>query len=191
MLQRIYGTAFFDKKELDAWLKQQEEAKKRDHRKLGTELDLFHFHPFAPGAAFWTPEGHRALPRARGRACAGCTRENGYVEIKTPLLYNKGLWETSRPLGQVQGEHVPRGGQRDDDAGEHDFSLKPMNCPSHHLFYGITEAQLPRAAAALPHPGRAAPQRGLGHARRPHPRAAVRAGRRAHLLHARRRSPTR
>src|SRR5476651_372750 len=56
-LQRIYGTAFFDKKELDAWLKMQEEARKRDHRKLGKELDLFHFHQFAPGAAFWTHKG--------------------------------------------------------------------------------------------------------------------------------------
>jgi len=56
-LQRIYGTAFFDKKGLDAWLKQREEAEKRDHRRLGRELDLFHFHPLSPGAAFWTPKG--------------------------------------------------------------------------------------------------------------------------------------
>ena len=56
-LQRIYGTAFFDKKDLDAWLKQQEEARKRDHRKLGKELDLFAFHPAAPGAVFWTHRG--------------------------------------------------------------------------------------------------------------------------------------
>src|SRR2546430_3315068 len=60
-LQRIYGTAFFDKKELDAWLKQQEEARKRDHRRLGKELDLFHFHHFAPGAAFWTDKGTKLL----------------------------------------------------------------------------------------------------------------------------------
>ena len=57
MLQRIYGIAFFDQKGLDAWLKQREEAEKRDHRKLGKELDLFHFHHFAPGAAFWTAKG--------------------------------------------------------------------------------------------------------------------------------------
>ena len=73
----------------------------------------------------------------------------------------------------------------DNETGEHDFSLKPMNCPSHHLYLRLQEAQLPRSAAAPAHPGRAPPQRGRGLARRPHPRAPVRPGRRAHLLHAR------
>src|SRR6516164_6365005 len=83
MLQRIYGTAFFDKKALQKYLHQQEEAKKRDHRKLGKELDLFHFHPFAPGAAFWTPKG-TALYNTLAAWMRKLTLENGYVEVKTP-----------------------------------------------------------------------------------------------------------
>src|SRR6185312_17515345 len=93
-LQRIYGTAFFDKKALAEYLTLQEEAKKRDHRKLGKELDLFHFHPYAPGSAFWTPKG-TALYQTLSGYMRKLTLENGYVEIKTPLLFNKGLWEIS------------------------------------------------------------------------------------------------
>src|SRR6267378_4019639 len=96
-LQRIYGTAFFEKKDLEAWLKQQEEAKKRDHRKVGKELDLFAFHPAAPGAAFWTHRG-TLLFHALGNAMRGLCLRNGYQEIKTPLLYNKLLWERSGVL---------------------------------------------------------------------------------------------
>src|SRR5204862_214442 len=91
-LQRIYGTAFFTQKELDAWVHQQEEARKRDHRKLGKELDLFAFHPAAPGAVFWTANGtliFTQLQYAMRRMCLA----NGYIEIKTPLLYNKSLWQ--------------------------------------------------------------------------------------------------
>ena len=113
MLQRIYGTAFFDKKALDAHLAQaMEEAKKRDHRKLGPALGLFAFHEYAPGAAFWLPNG-TTLYNVLGDAMRRLVRKNGYQEVKTPLLFNKRLWETSRPLGQVPREHVPRGGQRD------------------------------------------------------------------------------
>ena len=134
MLQRIYGTAFFDKKALDAYLKQQEEAKKRDHRKLGKELDLFHFHPFAPGAAFWTPKG-TALYQTLSDVHAQARRSsNGYVEIKTPLLFNKGLWEISGHWGKYKENMFL---VLDSETGEHDFSLKPMNCPSHHLYYGF------------------------------------------------------
>ena len=130
-LQRIYGTAFFDRKDLDAWLKQQEEAKKRDHRKLGKELDLFYFHPFAPGAVFWAPKGTvlmNVLSNAMRSLCLG----NGYVEIKTPLMFNKGLWEISGHWGKYKENMFL---VQDSETGEHDFSLKPMNCPSHHLFY--------------------------------------------------------
>ena len=90
-LQRIYGTAFFDRKDLDAWLKQQEEARKRDHRKLGKELDLFAFHPAAPGAVFWTHRG-TLLFHALSNAMRNLCLRNGYQEIKTPLLYNKLLF---------------------------------------------------------------------------------------------------
>src|SRR5262244_775662 len=131
MLQRIYGTAFFDKKDLDAWLKQQEEARKRDHRKLGRELDLFEFFPEAPGAAFWSPKG-TVLYQVLAERMRRWTRENGYQEIKTPLLYNKALWEKSGHWGKYR-EHMFL--VLDSETGQHDFSLKPMNCPSHHLYF--------------------------------------------------------
>ena len=107
MLQRIYGTAFFKKKELDAYLHQLEEAKKRDHRRLGKELDLFMFHPFAPGAAFWTPN---AAPR-------WCGSINDYIREPQPArglpgdqdaaAVQQGAVGDLRALGQVPGEHVP------------------------------------------------------------------------------------
>jgi len=131
MLQRIYGTAFFDKKDLDAWLKQQEEAKKRDHRKLGRELDLFEFFQEAPGAAFWSPKG-TVLYQVLADRIRRWTRENGYQEIKTPLLYNKALWEKSGHWGKYRENMFL---VLDKETGEHDISLKPMNCPSHHLYF--------------------------------------------------------
>lgn len=130
-LQRIYGTAWRNKKELDAYLQRLEEARKRDHRKLGRELDLFLFHPFAPGAAFWTGKG-TTLYRLLGDAMRKLVLDNGYQEIKTPLLYNKGLWEISGHWGKYKENMFL---VLDEESGEHDFSLKPMNCPSHHLFY--------------------------------------------------------
>ena len=139
-LQRIYGTAFFSQKELDAWTHQQEEARKRDHRKLGKELDLFHFHPAAPGAAFWTAKGtsiYTTLSHAMRRMCLA----NGYQEIKTPLIYNKSLWETSGHWGKYR-ENMFLILDTDTDASlpaeeRASSSLKPMNCPSHYLFYQI------------------------------------------------------
>jgi len=133
MLQRIYGTSFFDKKALDAWLKQQEEAKKRDHRKLGKELDLFHFHATAPGAAFWSGRG-TTLYNILSDFMRRLVREAGYVEIKTPLLFHKSLWEQSGHWGKYRENMFL---VMDDETGEHSLSLKPMNCPSHHLFYAF------------------------------------------------------
>ena len=140
-LQRIYGTAFFDKKQLDAWQKQREEAEKRDHRRLGKELDLFHFHPASPGAAFWTPKG-TAIYTQLSAYMRHLALSNGYVEIKTPLLYNKLLWEKSGHWGKykenmflVEDSEAKAAG----DPDPHHYSLKPMNCPSHHLYYGFTK----------------------------------------------------
>ncbi|MBU8897117.1 threonine--tRNA ligase [Corallococcus sp. H22C18031201] len=133
MLQRIYGTAFFDKKALQEYVTRIEESKKRDHRKLGKELDLFHFHPYAPGAAFWTPKG-TALYQTLSDWMRGLTAGDGYVEIKTPLMFNKGLWETSGHWGKYKENMFL---VLDNETGEHDFSLKPMNCPSHHLYFGF------------------------------------------------------
>ncbi|PYQ31916.1 MAG: threonine--tRNA ligase [Acidobacteria bacterium] len=131
MLQRIYGTAWADKEQLDAHLKQIEQAKARDHRKLGKELDLFQFHPFAPGAAFWTPKG-TTLYNTLAHYMREMTRENGYLEVKTPLMFNKGLWEISGHWGKYKENMFL---VLDSETGEHDFSLKPMNCPSHYLLY--------------------------------------------------------
>lgn len=133
MLQRIYGTAFFDKKSLTEWQNRQEEAKKRDHRRLGKELDLFHFHQFAPGSAFWTPKG-TSLYTTLSSFMRKLTTDNGYHEIKTPLLFNKGLWEISGHWGKYRENMFL---VLDSETSQHDFSLKPMNCPSHHLFYGF------------------------------------------------------
>jgi threonyl-tRNA synthetase len=133
MLQRIYGTAWPDEKELNEYLKRTEEAKARDHRKLGKELDLFHFHPFAPGAAFWTPAG-TTLYQTLAQSMREMALQHGYVEIKTPLLFNKGLWEISGHWGKYKENMFL---VLDSETKEHDFSLKPMNCPSHHLYFGM------------------------------------------------------
>jgi len=133
MLQRIYGTSFFDKKAMDAWLKQQEEAKKRDHRRLGRELDLFHFHASAPGAVFWSAKG-TTLYNILSDFMRRLVRNLGYMELKTPLLFHKSLWEQSGHWGKYRENMFL---VLDDETGEHNLSLKPMNCPSHHLFYGF------------------------------------------------------
>ena len=117
---------------------QQEEARKRDHRKLGKELDLFAFHPAAPGAVFWTANGtmiFTQLQVAMRRMCLA----NGYQEIKTPLLYNKSLWERSGHWGKYRENMFlildPEADPSLSEKERASFSLKPMNCPSHHLFY--------------------------------------------------------
>jgi threonyl-tRNA synthetase len=130
MLQRIYGTAFFKKEELDQYLFRLEEARKRDHRKLGRELDLFQFHSVSPGAAFWTPRGtilyNTLVEFVRDRQRAD------FLEVKTPLLYNKALWEQSGHWGKYRENMFL---VLDKETGEHDMSLKPMNCPSHYVYY--------------------------------------------------------
>ncbi len=130
MLQRIYGTAFFRKDDLEQHLERLEEARKRDHRRLGRELDLFQFFPVSPGAAFWTPRGttlYNTLERfVRER------QRDDFLEVKTPLLYTKRLWEQSGHWGKYRENMFL---VLDNETGEHDISLKPMNCPSHHLYY--------------------------------------------------------
>lgn len=130
MLQRIYGTAFFKKEELDAYLTRIEEAKKRDHRILGKQLDLFIMHPFSPGAVFWTERG-TVLYNALNDFIRERQRDD-FNEIKTPLLYNKALWEISGHWGKYRENMFL---VLDNETGDHDFSLKPMNCPSHYLLY--------------------------------------------------------
>lgn len=130
MLQRIYATAFFRKEDLDAHLHRIEEAKRRDHRVVGKQLDLFMFHHFAPGAPFWTERGTTMINVLNDYLRE--LQKGDYQEVMTPLLYNKGLWEISGHWG-VYRENMFL--VLDKETGEHDFSLKPMNCPSHHLLY--------------------------------------------------------
>lgn len=130
MLQRIYGTAWFKKDDLDAYVHRLEEAKRRDHRKLGRELDLFQFHPISPGAVFWTPRGTTVY-----NALVDFVRErqrDAFQEIKTPLIYTKTLWEQSGHWGKYRENMFLI---LDNETGEHDMSLKPMNCPSHYVYY--------------------------------------------------------
>src|ERR671913_2221810 len=93
-MQRIYGTAFFTDKELQAHLQRIEEAKKRDHRRVGKDLGLFTFHSWAPGATFWLDKG-TTLYNTLANYMRDVLFPAGYVELKTPLIYNKALWETS------------------------------------------------------------------------------------------------
>ena len=130
MLQRIYGTVWFKKADLDAYLTRLEEARKRDHRKLGKELELFMFHHWAPGAPFWTARGTTMVNELN--AYLRELQRDGYQEVKTPLMYNKGLWELSGHWGKYRENMFM---VLDNETGEHDFSMKPMNCPSHYLMY--------------------------------------------------------
>ena len=129
MLQRIYGTAWAKKEELDAYLHMLEEAEKRDHRKLGQQLDLFHFQDEAPGAVFWHPKGWRLFQdligymRARQEAA-------GYVEINTPDVMDRGLWETSGHWFNYRDHMFTT--QTED---ERIYALKPMNCPGAVLMF--------------------------------------------------------
>jgi len=142
MLQRIYGTAFFDKKALDAHLAKLEEVKKRDHRRLGPALGLFTFHEYAPGSPFWLPAG-TTLYNVLEEAMRRLVNKNGYQEVKTPLLFNKRLWETSGHWGKYRENMFLVVDSESDPAlpleDRCSFSLKPMNCPSHHLIYKMAK----------------------------------------------------
>jgi len=125
MLTRIYGTAFAKQEELDAYLKQIEEAEKRDHRKLGRELDLFHFQEEGPGVVFWHPKGwtiFQALIAYMRRRLAG-----EYSEVNAPQILDKALWETSGHWDWYR-ENMFAAQSAGDEAW---FALKPMNCPGH------------------------------------------------------------
>jgi threonyl-tRNA synthetase len=127
-MQRVYGTAFLAEKDLKAHLVQVEEAKKRDHRKLGRELGLFTFHQWAPGAAFWMDKG-TTLYNTLANYMRDVLFPAGYVEVKTPLIYNKALWERSGHWA-----HYRQNMFLVESEGE-TMSMKPMNCPGHFLLY--------------------------------------------------------
>ena len=126
MLQRVYGTCWTTQKELDDYLKMLEEAEKRDHRKLGQQLDLFHMQEEAPGCAFWHPRGW-TLYRIVQDYMRKKLSENGYIEVKTPQIVSKTLWEKSGHWAKYR-EHMFITRIDDEDM---DFAIKPMNCPCH------------------------------------------------------------
>jgi len=128
MLQRVYATAFRDKKELEQYLDLIEEAKKRDHRKLGKELGLFHFHPWAPGAPFFTGRGSVIYNQLQIYLRELYLRY-GYQEVITPQLFDVDLFKTSGHYDNYQENMYFF------KMDERDFSAKPMNCPSHCLHY--------------------------------------------------------
>ena len=138
-MQRVYGTAFLSEKDLKAHLTQVEEAKKRDHRKLGRDLGLFMFHPWAPGAAFWLDKG-TTLYHTLANYMRDVLFPAGYVEVKTPLIFNKALWETSGHWSHYRqnmflidpGLNGPAG----DNAVVEEMGVKAMNCPGHMLVFG-------------------------------------------------------
>jgi threonyl-tRNA synthetase len=127
-MQRVYGTAFLSDKDLKAHLTQIEEAKKRDHRKLGRELGLFMFHPWSPGAAFWDGKG-TVLYNILAQYMREVLLPTGWIEVKTPLVYNKALWETS---GHWQ--HYRENMYLIESEGE-PMGMKAMNCPGQYLLY--------------------------------------------------------
>jgi threonyl-tRNA synthetase len=127
MLSRIYGTAFASQEELEAYLKQIEEAEKRDHRKLGREMNLFHFQEEAPGAVFWHPKGwtlFQALERYIRRRQA----EAGYVEVNSPQLMDKELWVATGHIPTFSDMMFLTARHEEDDRV---YAIKPMNCPGH------------------------------------------------------------
>jgi threonyl-tRNA synthetase len=130
MLTRIYGTAFHSKEDLEQHLQWLEEARARDHRKLGRELELFTFNEVAPGSAFWLPRGtvlYNELVALNRRM----QRRRGYVEVKTPLLYESHLWETSGHWGKYKDNIFVA------EYEDREFGLKPMNCPGHCKLFSL------------------------------------------------------
>ncbi len=128
-MQRLYGTAFLAQKDLDAHLARIEEAKKRDHRKVGKDLGLFTWHPYAPGATFWLAKG-ATLYNTLADYMRSRLFPAGYVEVKTPIVFNKGLWETSGHWSHYR-ENMFLVDSKD---GE-EMGLKAMNCPGHMLVF--------------------------------------------------------
>ena len=140
-MQRVYGAAFVSEKEMKAYLTQIEEAKKRDHRKLGRELGLFTFHQWAPGAAFWLDKG-TTLYNTLANYMRGVLLPNGYLEVKTPLIFNKALWETSghwshyrQNMFLIDAEPGGANAAGQADSAPEAMAVKAMNCPGHMLVF--------------------------------------------------------
>src|SRR5579884_4530738 len=131
MLTRVYGTAFFSKKELDEHLERLELARQNDHRKLGRELDLFMFSELSPGSPFWQPNG-MAIWNALSEFWRAENRTRGYSEVKTPILYDVELWKQSGHWDKYQDNMYFT------EVEDRPMGLKPMNCPAHIQLYNAT-----------------------------------------------------
>lgn len=123
-LQRIYGTAWADKKQLAAYIQRIEEAEKRDHRKIGKRLNLFHTQEEAPGMVFWHPDGW-TIYQVLEQYMRGVQRENGYQEVRTPQVVDRVLWEKSGHWGNYADNMFTT------ESESRDYAIKPMNCPCH------------------------------------------------------------
>ncbi len=123
-LQRVYGTAWADKKQLAAYIQRIEEAEKRDHRKIGKRLDLFHTQEEAPGMVFWHPNGW-TIYQVLEQYMRGVQRENGYQEVRTPQVVDRVLWEKSGHWGNYADNMFTT------ESESRDYAIKPMNCPCH------------------------------------------------------------
>ncbi|ACB34012.1 threonyl-tRNA synthetase [Leptothrix cholodnii SP-6] len=128
MLQRIYGTAWATKDDLQKYLVMLEEAEKRDHRKLGRELDLFHIDEHAPGVVFWHPKGWTVWQQVE-QYMRRVYRDNGYQEVKGPQILDKGLWEKTGHWDKYRDNMFTT------ESEKRDYALKPMNCPGHILIF--------------------------------------------------------
>ena len=131
MLQRVYGTAWRNKEELEAYLFQLEEAEKRDHRKLGKQLDLYHMQDDAPGMVFWHPRGWSIWQEVE-QYMRQMFRDYNYQEVRTPTIMDKTLWEKS---GHWQNY---REGMFVTSSESRDYAVKPMNCPGHVQIFNST-----------------------------------------------------
>jgi threonyl-tRNA synthetase len=128
MLQRIYGTAWAKKEDLDAYLHRIEEAEKRDHRKLGRQLDLFHLREEAPGMVFWHPKGWTIWQQVE-QYMRRAYQQNGYQEVKCPMILDRSLWEKSGHWQNYKEQMFTT------ESEKRDFAIKPMNCPGHILVF--------------------------------------------------------
>ena len=127
-LQRIYGTAWATKDELQGYLRMLEEAEKRDHRKLGRELDLFHLDEHSPGTVFWHPKGWTVWQEVE-QTMRRVYRDNGYQEVKGPQILDQGLWEKTGHWDKYRENMFTT------ESEKRDYALKPMNCPGHILIF--------------------------------------------------------
>ena len=157
MLQRVYGTVWRSQEDLDQFLWRRDEAKKRDHRRLGVQLDLFSFHDISPGSAFWHPKGQR-IWRTLESAMRELQERRGYQEISTPILVSQRIWEQSGHWDLYRDNMFLI------ESEDQTFSLKPMNCPESTGHLSVEGPFLSGSAAALQRVRPPPSQRAIGHA---------------------------